>query len=245
MPAREVRAAPWGRRMLIVAAVGLAGGLGALVMVGGGGPEAVDAALDRGDLNAARRAADALLEAHPDDPITFVALGHVALREGDLNTAQRQFDRAIALDADIASEVRFSRVVLDLVARNAPGVEPIVRSVARHGGLGSSGFLVRVFETAPTRSTRAIAYGGLERLELADSAPDALARLSEDLAAVPAQACQERRWYLERIVEFDDPAVQAVLRAERARKGPYPAVSVNACLQKTLDAHLEPSGKDE
>lgn len=56
--------------------------------------------LDRGDHEAARRAAEAAQNARPDDPDAVVLLGAIALAEGDAGESLRSYDRAIELDPE-------------------------------------------------------------------------------------------------------------------------------------------------
>jgi tetratricopeptide (TPR) repeat protein len=56
--------------------------------------------LDRGDHEAARRAAESAQSARPEDPDAVVLLGAIALAEGDAAESLRCYDRAIELDPE-------------------------------------------------------------------------------------------------------------------------------------------------
>lgn len=226
------------RSPLLLVAVILMVLLGALTMVGGGGPEKVEAALDRGDLTAARAAVDELAKTHPDDPTTYMAVGQVALAENKPDDAHQAFARALKLDPEIASEVRFSTTMIALVKKNAAPSSEVVKDVAADGGRGSIPFLVEVFEETPSASIRRRAYAGLERLEGVDQIPNPVERLAADLRKLKDGECELRRWYVRRFADLDDPAILPALEHEADRSGVLPFVSVNGCMKDELRSQI-------
>lgn len=242
---RPIEVVPTNRRHpLIAIAVAVTVLLIVLTMVGGGGPETVEAALDRGDLAGARAAAEQLVAEHPNDPTTYLALGHVALAAKDSDAAQKAFEKALELDRDIASEIRFSTEILRLAKEGEPPSEEVIRAVAKNGGLGSVLFLAQAFEVSKAASARRRAYAGLERLEATSDARDGLDTLIEDMKATPSNACTIRRWYLRRIVRFDDAKVREALMFEAGRGG-GPFNRSNECMKDELKAHLEQTAEEE
>ncbi len=241
----SVTVEPEPRRPLLLVGIALTAVLVAAMFMMGGGPETVEAALDRGDIAGARAAADLLAREHPDDPTTYLALGHVALAEDAPDAARDAFKRALELDQEMASEVRFAAAMIALVEKEAPPSEEVVKDIAAEGGLGSVPFLAEVFAKSPSAAVRRRAYAGLERLDAAEQAPDRVPKLVADLAAVPTRACEVRRWYVRRLLGIDTPAVRTAIEKEANRKGPLPFVPVNGCMDAELRAFSAKTKKAE
>ncbi|MEQ8280310.1 MAG: protein kinase [Deltaproteobacteria bacterium] len=230
---------PKQRHPLLLAGIALFGVLVAAMLMMGGGPETVEAALDRGDIAEARKAADRLAAEHPNDPTTYLALGHVALAEKAPNQARDAFAKALDLDQEIASEIRFATTMMKLVETDTPPSSDVVKDIAATGGLGSVPFLAEVFAKSPSASVRRRAYAGLERLESAAQAPKRIATLIDDLAKVPTRSCEVRRWYVRRLLDIEDPKVDEAIERERNRSGALPFIPVNGCMEKELRAGVK------
>jgi Flp pilus assembly protein TadD len=66
----------------------------------------MDAALEAGDAAGARVALDLVRARFPQDPLTFVAAGRLAIAEGNLGEADDQFRCALRLDPKVAEAHR-------------------------------------------------------------------------------------------------------------------------------------------
>jgi tetratricopeptide (TPR) repeat protein len=100
---------------------------------------AADAALDRGELDAAERLYRQVADADARNAIALVGLARVADARGDVDAARGLAERALSIDAQEAA----ARRMLEALTTPATAALPTTVAPARQGGL--RGFLRRLF----------------------------------------------------------------------------------------------------
>jgi len=83
---------------------------------------AADAALERGEIDAAQRVYAQVAEADPRNAIAVVGLARVALARGDAGAARTLAERALAIDPDEAAAVRLLESLTARVTATQPDV---------------------------------------------------------------------------------------------------------------------------
>jgi tetratricopeptide (TPR) repeat protein len=96
---------------------------------------AADAALERGEPEAAERLYGQVADADPRNAIAVVGLAAVAMVRGDATGARTYAERALAIDPEEAA----ARRLLDALAAAAPAAAPAAASAAASASPGAMG----------------------------------------------------------------------------------------------------------
>jgi uncharacterized protein HemY len=110
---------------------------------------AADAALERGEADAAERVYAQITEADPRNAIAVVGLARVAVARGDEAAAKSLAERALTIDADEAAAER----LLESLSARAPEATPATKAAPAAapplgGRRGLWGFLRRLLRRA-------------------------------------------------------------------------------------------------
>jgi tRNA A-37 threonylcarbamoyl transferase component Bud32 len=222
-----------------IAAVGIL--VTALIVGGGAAISDIDEALDGGDIPRAEQTLAELRENDPNDPRVPLYEGHLAYAKNDLNATKEAYARALA-NPELSVDARFEANVLDVVKARPKAGDVFVKMIAENGGPSTASVLAKVFDEAPNSSTRKAAYEGVARLDAIKNLRDPVGTLAGDLKNVKTKNCSLRKWYVERLVEFDDPRVLDALEGEQGRRGNFLQQAfgggVNRCMGGLIETEI-------
>lgn len=228
--------------IIFAAAVAIAVAAALFFFAGGSEPDAhakAEAAIAAGDLSSARAILGQLIAVDARDARTQVLLGHVNAAEGDLTGAADAYKLALELDGSSPKDPVMVANTRRIVEKNKKSGGALVMSLALHADASAGELLAELAQGAPTQRMRNHSFQALERLGLTGKL-DLVSYLSVELEKIGAKSCKTRKWYVDRLVQVDDPRVLATLKRERARRGGILGLDdVNSCMSDELKTQIE------
>jgi tRNA A-37 threonylcarbamoyl transferase component Bud32 len=199
-------------------------------------------ALEVGDLPKARAILNNLEATTPDDVRVYLLLGHLGFAAGELEASANAYKKALELDGTTVSDRVLSINVKKLVDKDQKAGSIVVDALARDADRSGAELLANLAENAPTHRMRNHAFQGLERLHETGRL-DLVSYFDNELEKVKDQSCKLRKWYVQRLIELDNPKALPILKRERSRRGGlFGLENPNLCMESELRqsiAHLE------
>jgi serine/threonine-protein kinase len=228
--------------ILLAVAVAIIAGISIFIFSGDEETSAhtkAEAAIASGDLSSARAILGQLIAQDARDARTQVLLGHVNVAEGDFVIAADAYKLALELDGSSTRDPVMVANIRRIVEKNKKSGGALVMALALHADDTATVLLTELAQNAPTQRMRNHAFQALERLGQT-ARLDLVNYLSVELEKIGAKACKTRKWYVDRLVQVDDPRVLATLKREKARKGGILGLEdVNKCMSDELKTHIE------
>ena len=210
---------PWAAG---VAAVMLVAGAG-LLMLDPAPPPAqtidlsvVQEAVRAGAVTQASAAAEAMVNAYPQQGETWLAVALARRANHDDPGSTEALIQALRLDPGLADHPVLRSMVRNLVGASSEEVSRLLDELKEVPHREWLPLVTELAQTARRPSERRQAWEVLERLDDFGTL-DPFAYLSEQLARNRTGRCQIRQWYIERLIRLDDERTRTILEGEMNR----------------------------